>query len=62
MTAVSETPRIGYAPEEIVTGEPTRSARYKWAVVVEVGGLAHFTGESRFRFDDDDPLREGFIL
>jgi hypothetical protein len=36
MTAVSETPRIGYAPEEIVTGEPTRSARYKWAVVVEV--------------------------
>src|ERR1700751_4228566 len=37
MTAVSETPRIGYAPEEIVTGEPTRSARYKWAVVVEVG-------------------------
>jgi trans-L-3-hydroxyproline dehydratase len=32
------------------------------AVVVEVGGLAHFTGESRFRFDDDDPLREGFTL
>jgi trans-L-3-hydroxyproline dehydratase len=32
------------------------------AAVVEVGGLAHFTGESRFRFDDDDPLREGFSL
>ena len=32
------------------------------AVVVEVGGLAHFIGESRFRFDDDDPLREGFTL
>jgi proline racemase len=32
------------------------------AVVVEVGGLAHFTGESRFRFDEDDPLREGFSL
>ena len=37
MTAVSEMPRIGYAPEEIVTGEPTRSAKYKWAVVVDTG-------------------------
>ena len=35
MTVVSDTPRPGYAPEEIVTGEPTRSARYKWAVVVD---------------------------
>jgi hypothetical protein len=35
MTAVSETPRIGYALEEIVTAEPTRSARYKWAIVVD---------------------------
>ena len=32
------------------------------AVTVEVGGLAHFTGEGRFRFDPDDPLREGFSL
>ena len=32
------------------------------AVVVEVGGRAHFIGESRFRFDPDDPLREGFSL
>jgi trans-L-3-hydroxyproline dehydratase len=32
------------------------------AVIVEVGGLAHYTGEARFRFDDDDPLREGFAL
>jgi hypothetical protein len=42
MTAVSETPgpdtqRIGYAPEEIVTAEPTRSAKYKWAIVVDTG-------------------------
>ena len=37
MTAVSEMPRIGYASEEIVTGEPTRSAKYKWAVVVDTG-------------------------
>ena len=32
------------------------------AVVVEVGGRAHFIGESCFRFDPDDPLREGFSL
>lgn len=32
------------------------------AVTVEVGGLAHFIGESRFRLDPDDPLREGFSL
>ena len=32
------------------------------AVTVEVGGRAHLTGEARFRFDDDDPLRYGFTL
>lgn len=32
------------------------------AVIVEVGGRAHFTGESRFRFDEEDPLRAGFSL
>ena len=32
------------------------------AVVVDVGGIAHVTGESRFRFDADDPLRDGFTL
>ena len=32
------------------------------AVIVEVGGEAHFVGEARFRFDPDDPLREGFSL
>jgi hypothetical protein len=26
---------VGYAPQEIRTGEPTRSARLKWVVVVE---------------------------
>jgi proline racemase len=31
-------------------------------MVVEVGGIAHVTGESRFRFEDDDPLRDGFTL
>ncbi|GII32127.1 DUF2000 domain-containing protein [Planotetraspora mira] len=28
-------PVVGYAPEEIQTGEPTRSARLKWVVVVD---------------------------
>jgi hypothetical protein len=28
---------VGYAPEEIVTAEPTRSAKYKWAIVVDTG-------------------------
>jgi proline racemase len=32
------------------------------AVIVEVGGIAHVTGEATFRFDEDDPLREGFAL
>lgn len=32
------------------------------AMIVEVGGRAHQTGEARFRFDDDDPLKEGFTL
>jgi proline racemase len=32
------------------------------AVIVDVGGIAHVTGEARFRFDDDDPLRDGFTL
>ncbi len=35
MTAVSDAPRPGYAPEEIVTSEPTRSAKYKWVIVVD---------------------------
>ncbi len=35
MTAVTETPRFAYAPEEIVTSQPTRSARYKWVIVVD---------------------------
>lgn len=26
---------LGYQPEQIVTSEPTRSARYKWAIVVD---------------------------
>ena len=49
----------------IFTGRAVREAPPvgpRKAVIVEVGGIAHFTGESRFRFDDADPLREGFVL
>jgi hypothetical protein len=35
MTAVSDAPRVGYAPGEVVTSEPTRSAKYKWVIVVD---------------------------
>ena len=39
----------------------TRAGSFE-AVTVEVGGKAHYTGEARFQFDDDDPLRDGFSL
>jgi trans-L-3-hydroxyproline dehydratase len=45
-TALREAPPVG----------PRRS------VIVEVGGIAHPTGEAKFRLDADDPLREGFSL
>jgi proline racemase len=32
------------------------------SVIVEVGGRAHQMGEAHFRFDEEDPLREGFSL
>jgi proline racemase len=44
----------------IVREAPSVSDRK--AVIVEVGGRAHQTGEARFWFDADDPLREGFTL
>ncbi len=40
-------------------GAPVGRAK---SVIVEVGGRAHQTGEARFRFDDEDPLREGFSI
>jgi hypothetical protein len=35
MPVVSAPPQLGFAPEEIITSEPTRSARYKWVIVVD---------------------------
>jgi trans-L-3-hydroxyproline dehydratase len=49
----------------VFTGKALREAAPvgpRRSVTVEVGGIAHFTGESRLRFDPDDPLREGFSL
>jgi Protein of unknown function (DUF2000) len=40
LAVVTGTPRFGYAPEEIVTSEPTRSAKYKWVVVVDTSAPA----------------------
>jgi hypothetical protein len=28
-------PQLAYQPDEIITSEPTRAARYKWAIVVD---------------------------
>jgi trans-L-3-hydroxyproline dehydratase len=44
------------------TGRAVRetSVGARKAVIVEVAGEAHYTGETLFRFDDDDPLRFGF--
>jgi trans-L-3-hydroxyproline dehydratase len=49
----------------IFTGAALRDAPsvgLRKSVIVEVGGIAHITGEAKFRFDADDPLREGFTL
>jgi proline racemase len=49
----------------VFTGKALREAPAvgpRKALIVEVGGTAHFTGESRFRFEPDDPLRDGFAL
>jgi Protein of unknown function (DUF2000) len=35
--AVDGTSRLCYSPEEIITGESTRSAKYKWVIVVDAG-------------------------
>jgi hypothetical protein len=35
MTVATDTPQLAYMPEEIITSEPTRSAKYKWAVIVD---------------------------
>jgi trans-L-3-hydroxyproline dehydratase len=48
----------------VFTGKLLRQAkagRFE-AVIVEVGGRAHYTGAARFTVEADDPLRDGFLL
>ena len=62
---IGERRRFESCTGAVFTGRALREAAPvgpRKAVVVEVGGIAHVTGESRFRFDDNDPLREGFTL
>ena len=35
MSDATGVPRLGYQPDEIITSEPTRAARYKWAIVAD---------------------------
>ncbi len=46
------------------TGKALRAAQCgsHQAVVVEVGGSAHYSGTARFTREADDPLRAGFLL
>ncbi len=37
MNSEAVQPRIGFAPDEIRTGESTRSAKLKWVIVVDAG-------------------------
>jgi trans-L-3-hydroxyproline dehydratase len=49
----------------VFTGRIVREAEPvggRKSVIVEVGGRAHYTGEGRFRFEDDDPLAFGFLI
>lgn len=48
----------------IFTGRAVREARVgnRPAVVVEIAGAAHYTGECRFTVEADDPLGGGFLL
>ena len=34
--AINTRPHVGYAPEEMVTSEPPRSAKHKWVIVVDI--------------------------
>jgi proline racemase len=41
--------------------EQTRAGRFS-AVIVEVGGKAHYTGHASFTLEDDDEIGRGFLL
>ncbi|XP_021103743.1 trans-3-hydroxy-L-proline dehydratase isoform X3 [Heterocephalus glaber] len=52
------------ATGSVFTGSAVREAKcgdFK-AVIVEVSGQAHYTGTASFTVEDDDPLKDGFLL
>ncbi|XP_076978593.1 trans-3-hydroxy-L-proline dehydratase isoform X1 [Tamandua tetradactyla] len=52
------------ATGSVFTGKAVREAKcgdYK-AVIVEVSGQAYYTGTASFIVEDDDPLKDGFLL
>ena len=62
---LGEQRRFESCTSSIFTGAALRDAPSvgpRKAVIVEVGGIAHETGEAKFRFDAGDPLRQGFSL
>jgi proline racemase len=62
---IGEERRFESCTGSVFTGRALRAAASvgsRKAAIVEVGGIAHVTGESRFRIDAGDPLREGFSL
>lgn len=62
--AVGEVRRFGSVTGAVFTGRVLATARAgpHPAVVAEVGGRASYTGEAVFTVEDDDPLRDGFLL
>ena len=64
-TKLGEERRFESCTGAVFTGKALREGPTvgpRKSVIVEVGGIAHITGEARFRFDDDDPLKDGFTL
>ena len=49
---------LTYHPQAI---EETKCGKFE-AVRVQVKGQAHYTGKSTFIFEEDDPLKNGFLL
>lgn len=41
--------------------QETKCGDFK-AVVVEISGQAHYTGTANFYVEDDDDLKDGFLL
>ena len=62
--AVGAERRFASVTGAVFTGHVLRATRAgdRAAVVVEVGGRAHYTGTARFTFEPGDALGEGFLL